>query len=226
MTIAGVTNNKSLQAAGGPKAPDALERNDFLNLLVAQLQHQDPLKPMDSTDFTAQLAQFSSLEQLSNMNDQLKALTTSQTALNNTQAVSYIGKTLLCNGNATQIVEGEPEPLQVALDGSAASVFVSVYDGTGDLRSTFNAGAMPAGRGSIDWPGTDMENNTLADGHYWFEIAAVDGAGKDVESATMSSGRVSGVAFDGGEATLIVNGLSVRMEDIIEVAQTEADDAS
>jgi len=100
MTIAGVTNTSSYSADGSTKAGDELDKNDFLNLLVTQLQYQDPLNPMDSADFTAQLAQFSSLEQLTNMSSQLKELTLTQNALNNSQAVSYIGRTVLSNGNA------------------------------------------------------------------------------------------------------------------------------
>ena len=221
MSIAGVTGSSANQAANTLKAPGELGRDDFLNLLVTQLQYQDPLNPMDSADFTAQLAQFSSLEQLTNMSDQLKTLTAAQAALNNSQAVTYIGKTVLCNGNATQVKEGETEALQVVLEGPAAEVFVSIYDATGDLRTTFNAGALAAGRGSIDWAGTDKDGNALPDGHYWFEVAAIDGRGNDVGVSPLSSGRVSGVAYKDGASALVVNGMSVRMEDIIEVVQTE-----
>ncbi len=69
---------------------DVLGKDDFLQLLVAQLQHQDPLKPMDSTEFTAQLAQFSSLEQLYNVNDNLGELGTNQLTMNNTQTKAII----------------------------------------------------------------------------------------------------------------------------------------
>lgn len=225
MTIAGVIPVGN-QSAGAAKVPGALGRDDFLNLLVTQLQYQDPLNPMDSTDFTAQLAQFSSLEQLTNMNDQLTALTDTQAALRNSQAVTYIGQTVLCDGNATQIVDGTPEPLHVELASAAAAVYVSIYDATGALRSTYNAEAMAAGRGSIDWPGTDMDHNLLPDGSYRFEIMAVDSAGNEVAAAPMSSGRVSGVAFEDGEAALMVNGQAIRLEDVLEIRQGAAPEAS
>ena len=226
MTIAGVTNVNNTTAPGASKAPGELGRDDFLNLLVTQLQYQDPLNPMDSTDFTAQLAQFSSLEQLTNMNTQLGALATAQTALNNSQAVAYIGRTVLSDGNATLIADGQTEPLQVSLDAPAAEVFVSVYDGSGALRSTFSADAMPAGRGAIEWAGADMNGNPLPDGSYWFEVAAVDGAGNEVAAAPMSSGRVSGVAFEDGAARLVVNGQSVPLDSIIEVIQSDTEEGA
>lgn len=219
MTIEGVTNTNSYTADGPVKAGDELGKDDFLNLLVTQLQYQDPLNPMDSADFTAQLAQFSSLEQLTTMNSQLSELTEAQTALNNSQAVAYIGRTVLSNGNATQITDGLSEPLQVALADPAAEVFVSIYDTIGALRSTFSTGDMAAGRGIIDWAGTDMNSNPLPDGKYWFEVAAIDGAGNEIGANPLSSGRVSGVAFTDGESSLTVNGQSIRMNDVIEVIQ-------
>ncbi len=221
MTIAGVTNNTSTAADGSTKAPGALGRDDFLNLLVTQLQHQDPLNPMDSTDFTAQLAQFSSLEQLTNMNGQLKDLTASQAALNSSQAVNYIGRTVLSDGNATQITEGLTEPLQFILDAPAAEVFVSVYDATGALRSTFSADAGDAGRATIDWAGLDMNQNPLPDGSYWFEVAAIDDVGDEIGATPLSSGRVEGITFKDGHAELMVNGQPIKMGDVVEVIQDE-----
>ena len=225
MTIAGVTNNASASADGTAKASDALGRDDFLTMLVAQLQYQDPLNPMDGTDFTAQLAQFSSLEQLTNMNDQLKELNATQADLNNAQAVTYIGRTVVSKGNITRITEGLAEPLQLTLEAPAAEVFVGVYDAAGTLRSTFSADDVPAGRSAIAWSGTDMDNNSLPDGHYWFEVAAIDGAGNEIGASPLSRGRVSGVAFEDGEATLVVNGQATRMTDVVEVIQGDAEES-
>jgi len=222
MTISGVTSTSSTTSAeGATKANDELGRNDFLNLLVTQLQYQDPLNPMDSADFTAQLAQFSSLEQLTNMNSQLEELAVKQTAVNNSQTVSYIGRTVLSNGNATQIADGVAQDLQVVLDAPANEVYFSIYDDTGALRSTFNTEAMPAGRGAVEWEGLDMDGNPLPEGNYWFEVSAVDTAGNEVEAYPLSSGTVSGVAFEDGEAMLVVNGLLMNIDSVIEVSQTE-----
>ena len=221
MTISGVTSTTNTTTSGITQAPGELGRNDFLNLLVAQLQYQDPLNPMDSGDFTAQLAQFSSLEQLTNINEQFAALSTAQSNLNNSQAVNYIGRTILAYGNATLITDGNVEPLQVALVDRADEVFVSVYDAEGDLRSTFSTDAMNAGMGEIAWDGTDMDGNPLPDGTYWFEVKAVDGSGNEIDVSPLSSGRVSGVSYSNGEAALVVNGLTVQMDTIIRVIQEE-----
>lgn len=219
MTIEGVTNINRTSPDGTVKAGDELGKDDFLNLLVTQLQYQDPLNPMDSADFTAQLAQFSSLEQLTNMSTQLGELTATQAALTNSQAVAYIGRTVLSNGNATQISGGVAEPLQINLDAPAAEVFISVYDTSGALRSTFSVDDMASGRGTVEWAGTDMDNNPLPDGNYSFEVAAIDSVGEEIGASPLSSGRVSGVTFNNGESALVVNGQSVRMTDVIEVVQ-------
>ncbi|MGD8888475.1 MAG: flagellar hook capping FlgD N-terminal domain-containing protein, partial [Desulfobacterales bacterium] len=79
---------------------ETLDKDDFLNLLITQLQNQDPLKPTDSVEFTAQLAQFSSLEQLSNVNENLKLLQNFQASINNSQAVALIGKEITAKGNS------------------------------------------------------------------------------------------------------------------------------
>jgi flagellar basal-body rod modification protein FlgD len=153
------------------------------------------------------------------MNDQLKELSATQAALTNSQAVAYIGRTVLASGNATQIADGLAEPLHVNLEAPAAEVFISVYDATGALRSTFSADAMAAGRGTVEWDGTDLDDNALPDGNYWFEVAAVDAEGNEIGASPLSSGRVSGVSFNDGEAGLVVNGQAVRMDDVIEVIQ-------
>ena len=110
-----------------------MDKDAFLNLLVTQLQNQDPLNPTDSVEFTAQLAQFSSLEQLSNVNDNLEQLQNYQASINNSQAVSLIGKDITAKGNALQLKDGGPAGCNFSLDGSAAIVTISLYDSTGEF---------------------------------------------------------------------------------------------
>ena len=83
-----------------------LGKDDFMKLLLAQLKNQDPLKPLDGTDFAAQLAQFSSLEQLSNMNTELKNVSVNQMTMNYAQSVNLIGKNVVTNSGNSLTVNG------------------------------------------------------------------------------------------------------------------------
>src|SRR3989339_1106934 len=93
----GIDNSVGQSVTSQTTKTTALGKDDFMKLLLAQLKNQDPLKPMDGTDFAAQLAQFSSLEQLSNMNTELKNLSVNQMTMNYAQSVNMIGKDVVTN---------------------------------------------------------------------------------------------------------------------------------
>jgi flagellar basal-body rod modification protein FlgD len=105
MSIGGLESVQPSTLTASAQKTDILGKDDFLRLLVAQLKAQDPLNPMENTEFTAQLAQFSSLEQLSNVNENLKSLISYQTSTDNSQAVGFIGKTVNANGNLVKTME-------------------------------------------------------------------------------------------------------------------------
>ncbi len=217
MTIAGVASTIPAGNQTDIAKPGELGRDDFLNLLVTQLQHQDPLNPMDSTDFTAQLAQFSSLEQLSNMSGQLEEMAQSQAAFASSQAVGYLGHTVLSAGNAF-VHEGEAETsLAFELEAPAQNVFLSVYDATGGFVTSFDSGSKSAGRQTAAWDGKDSDGNTMPAGHYRFETMAVSAGGEEIGVRPLSSGRVDGVAFTDGQAVLKLGQREVAMNDVIEV---------
>lgn len=195
-----------------------LGKDEFLNLLVTQLQYQDPLNPMDNTEFTAQLAQFSSLEQLSNISEKFDELTRSQTALNNTQAVSYIGQTVLAEGNGVQFNGTAPVDCIFELEGAAAETDVSIYNGSGQFVRTVDAGALDSGQQTVSWDGRDQQGNRAPAGHYYFEILAVDAEDRTIAAKTLTRGKVTGVTFRSGNAYLTAAGKEIAIHDIREVS--------
>jgi flagellar basal-body rod modification protein FlgD len=201
---------------------DILGKDDFLTLLITQLQHQDPLNPTDSTEYTAQLAQFSSLEQLSNVNQNLEYLQLYQASINNAQAVSFIGKQIMALGNAIEVDQGAADGCEFDLTADAAGVTVNIYDEGGDLVKTIEAGAMDAGRQTVQWDGTDQNGNPVADGNYTFEVMAVDADDQHVEAVTYTSGVVSGVTFSQGTTYFIMKNQRIAIGDIVEVVQPDA----
>jgi len=110
-----------------------LGKEDFLKLLVEQLKNQDPLNPMESTEFTAQLAQFSSLEQLTNMNESLEYSQLYQSSINNAQAVGFIGKTVKATGDSINVKDGISNQIQFDLARDAETVNIHIYDSSDNL---------------------------------------------------------------------------------------------
>ena len=219
MSVYPVDTSTSNTSGVTPSKDSALGKDDFLNLLVAQLQNQDPLSPLDSTAFTSQLAEFSSLEQLSNVNENLEYLQMYQSSINNAQAVSFIGKNIDAFGNSIQLESGENEEIHFELNQDSSSVFINIYDEAGSLVKYIENGPLGEGKQSIEWDGTDNSGNTLSEGIYKFEVMAVDANGDKVQTATYISDRVTGVTFKDGITYLLAGGMKIPIGDVIEVSE-------
>ena len=194
-----------------------LGKDDFLTMLITQLQNQDPLNPTDSVEYTAQLAQFSSLEQLSNVNQNLEYLQLFQASINNAQAVSFIGKEITALGDEIQVTDGVAEACEFKLSADAGGVTINIYNEAGNLVKTIEEGSMDGGRQTVQWDATDQNGNQLADGDYTFEVMAVDADEQAVEAITYSTGIVSGVTFIDGTTYFMVENQKIPIADIIEV---------
>ena len=194
-----------------------LDRDDFLNLLIAQLQHQDPLNPTDSTEFTAQLAQFSSLEQLGNINANLKALEQYQSAISNTQALALIGKAITAEGDSIQLAKDQSAECQLVLAKDADSVMVSIYDRAGEFVKRIEAGPLPAGRHSVKWDGTNQNGGRMPAGLYSFEGLATDAQNRPIAIQTLTVGQVTAVSFENDTAYLSVGPQKVPFRDVVDV---------
>jgi flagellar basal-body rod modification protein FlgD len=133
MNIVGLDQVGSQAAQTTDSKQSVMGKDDFLHLLVTQLQNQDPLNPADSSEFTAQLATFSSLEELQNISSKLSDVSTSQSVLTNSQAVDYIGKRIQAIGDQTYVNNGQADPIEFNLDQDAAGVYVKIYDQYGDF---------------------------------------------------------------------------------------------
>jgi len=212
--IEGITGSSSgsLQAL----QTSTIGKDDFFKMMIAQLQHQDPLNPLDGTDFTAQLAQFSSLEQLTNVNDQLEMLGLYQASLNNSQSISLIGKEITAIGDIIK-VDGASTDLTYNLSEGAEKVTISIYDEGGNLVDTLEPGSQQEGGNSVTW-----DCSGIAAGNYTFEVSASDANGDVVPAYTMITGKVTGVSFEEGSPIFSVNGQDIPLGNIISVNETAA----
>ena len=216
--ITAATDSVSTGAApSAATASQELDKDAFLNLLITQLQNQDPLNPTDSVEFTAQLAQFSSLEQLGNVNDNLKQLQNFQASINNSQAVSLIGKEITANGNFLNLNGGQPVACNFKLDEDAAMVGVSIYDNTGEFVRSIEGLNLSAGHHSLQWDGMDQNGIPATAGNYTFEVMAADANGNAIQAATYFSGSVDKVSFQNNTTYLMAGDQRVALGDILEV---------
>ena len=186
-------------------------KDDFLKMLIAQLKNQDPLNPLDGSNFAAQLAQFSSLEQLQNMNTKLETLGTSFSSLNNVQVANLIGNEVSAKGNTTT-VEGSTNTMYYNLPSDVKQGTVKIYNAEGTLMKTFSFGSQKAGTNSLTW-----NSSNVSAGTYTFEVSATDSSGNDVSVTSMVTGKVTGATFKNNVPYLTVNGQDIAFAEILSV---------
>jgi len=196
----------------------ALGKDDFLKLLIAQLSAQDPLDPMGAQDFSAQLAQFSGLEQMTNVNTNLEILQKLQTASQNTTSLNLIGKTVESYGNSFKHSENSSETLSYSLASDAESVRIDIFDIAGSQIDTVNLGSQTQGKNTASWDGFDKHGNSLPAGTYSYTVKADNQAGAPIAVDTFSSGLVSDVVFGKDETYAIVNGKELPISAIKRVS--------
>ncbi|MBI5237485.1 MAG: flagellar hook assembly protein FlgD [Deltaproteobacteria bacterium] len=209
MQVQGV--NPALDAGAIQKAYEKnLDKDAFLRLLVTQLQHQDPLEPMDNTAFVAQLAQFSSLEGITNIEKAVKGLTEEMSGAKDYGALSLIGKRLKVDGGVFRY-SGEAASLGYTLDKDAAKAMISVFDSSGRQVDAIRLEGVSRGSHETTW------GNGRTGDSYSFSVSAVDASGGQIPGRTFTSGPVTGVSFSSGRPVVHMNGLTVDMDRIIEI---------
>jgi len=191
-------------------------KEEFLKMLIAQLKNQNPLNPLDGTEFTAQLAQFSSLEQLQNVYTELKALSQRQASLSNSQLISLIGQEVTARGNAFTAAGG-PVGLSYDLTQDANRVWVRIYDQQGGLVDTITSQNQGSGTNSVTWSNT----GSLA-GNFTFEVTAADRAGNSMSVSGVTRGIVTGVNYREETPYLIVDGKEISISDVLSVVRPES----
>jgi flagellar basal-body rod modification protein FlgD len=216
-TNATTSDSTSLTSALGNN--QGLDKNAFLKLLVAQMKNQDPLKPMDNTDFVAQLAQFSNLEQVMGINTRLDTLTAQGQGLQNTEISGLVGKTVSVNGkNVTTDGSGAAAGFSFTLGSPAAQTTITISDSTGNVVRTINAGSETAGLTKMNWDGKNDSGTNQPAGTYSVTVAAKSSNNAPIPVTQNGTGVVQAVSFDKGYPELqLDNGLAVPVSDLLEV---------
>ena len=224
--ISPTSNDTTAQAAdalaSATAGNQALGKDAFLKLLIAQVSHQDPLKPMDDTAFVAQLAQFSSLEQSMGINSRLDALSAQERGMANTQVASLVGKSVTVKGSITTLDSaGIGSPLSFTLSDNAASVDVTLTNSTGTAVRTVHLGPESAGLVKMVWDGRDDSGVAQPPGAYAVSVVAKDSNGAAVDSSLETTGVITNVGFEKGYPNLqLDNGVSAPASDLLRVNST------
>jgi flagellar basal-body rod modification protein FlgD len=219
MTVSGISGVTATGSTSSYEVGGSLGKDEFMKLLVTQLQNQDPLEPMDSSEFIAQLAQFSSLEQLQNINDKLDDLTSQLS-----DAANLIDHEVEALGTIVKVEDGVSDKIYFDLASEATAVFASISNSDGVYVRTMQVGPLSAGRQTLAWDGTDDNGNAVPDGKYTVDIQAVDTNGDIVESTSLIKGKVTGATFEDGKTYLLIGDIEIPLGSVIKINQV-ADDA-
>lgn len=196
------------QIKSGTGANKDLGKNEFLNLLVAQLNNQNPLEPQGNGEFIAQLAQFSQVEGIEKLNNSMGSLLSGYQSSQALQASSLVGRKVIVPGEKAVVDTSESFKASLVLPASSSNVYVNVYDNAGTTVSRINLGEQEAGNVSFIWDGKDASGNLMPPGTYKFEAQA--SYGNETKGLyTMLPANVDSVVLGGNELMLNLAGLGI-----------------
>ncbi|WP_201699861.1 flagellar hook assembly protein FlgD [Paraburkholderia hiiakae] len=200
-------------SSSGTSASDL--QTTFLQLLVAQLQNQDPTDPMDSSQMTSQLAQINTVSGIQQLNTSLSSLSTQLSAGQNAQAALLIGSTVLAAGSSATVSSGSAPQLGVTLPSAVSDVKLTITNSAGQVVNTLDLGAQSAGTVPVVWNGKDSAGNTVADGTYTISATATTN-GQSATATALVASQVQGVVqqSDGTASLSLANGKTVPLSSV------------
>lgn len=203
-----VINSMNATARGGSARQSEDLRENFMTLLITQLQNQDPLNPMENAEMTSQLAQINTVSGIEELNSTLEGITGQIDAGHTLQAIGLIGQGVLVPGDRILVGEEGTTPFGIELGSSAEQVVVTIRDGAGQVSRSLDVGPMQAGVESFEWDGK-LENGEMApEGAYHVSVEAMAGE-SGVPATALNYAVVNGVSSgEGGSPVLDLGGIS------------------
>lgn len=218
-----MTTTSSVSSNSSSAVNDALKngsasatdlQNNFLKMLVTQMNNQDPLNPLDNSQLTSQLAQISTVSGLQTMNQTLTQLLTQTAASRAMDSANLIGKTVMVPGSAVSVSSGVPGKIGVDVPSTADSVTVQVLDKAGNVVRTIDMKGQTAGVHDVAWDGKNDQGAVVPDGDYSFKVAATAN-GKDVSPIALVYGKVQAISGDSsGVLVDLGNGQTANVDDV------------
>lgn len=189
-----------------------------MTLFLAQLQNQDPTNPMDSSQLAAQLAQFTTVQELDQANTYLGNLQQYSTAINNAEITSLVGKDVTAQRSEIDVSSGSGTALSYTLP-EAATVTVTIKDSNGNTVNTLNVGSENAGTYTVPWDCTDSSGSTVSDGAYTVTVTATTSGGTSSTIQPYVTGTVESCDLSASPPTyLLSDGITIPVSNVYKVA--------
>jgi flagellar basal-body rod modification protein FlgD len=210
------TNSASAASSAAANSSGATQAyNTFLTMLTTELQNQDPLNPVDSTQFTSQLIDLTSVDELLTIGSAMSSVTSDLSSMSLGNAVNYIGKNVEASGS-TATLQNDSASWSYDLSGAAAATTLTITNSSGATVWS-GAGDTASGNHTLNWDGINNAGTQLTSGTYTLGVSATDSSGNAVSTSTSISGTVTGVDSSSGTTELIVNGVDVPLSSITQV---------
>lgn len=209
---------------------DSLGKDEFLKLLITKLEYQDPLNPMDDEDFIAQLAQFSSLEQMSNISEGIAESNQwdflQMQSINNVMAAGLIGKDVKASYESIYYDGTNTPDISFTTNSFASDLTIKIKDAEGYTVATINDSDVSPGDQVYEWDGRNDFGNMVESGHYTLEVTGVDSSGNEFKPTLSLIGKVEAVTYRDGAAYFMINGIEVPFGDVSAIGEEGSFDDS
>ena len=215
MSVEGITYASSTVIGAPERDTSQVSKLDFMTLLVAQIQNQDPTSPMESAEFTSQISEFTMLDEMAAMNEKLTASIAVSQSMNNTAMLALVGKDVTVEGNGLNLTEGVASENNINAKGPGQAL-IEVKDANGNVVDTY-AAEITSGLNDITWDGMDNDGNAFPDGEYSIEVTATN-SGIDVPINVLETGSVDGLRYENNVAVVQVNGHEFYVSEIYKVS--------
>lgn len=201
MSLNAINNASSslINHAGKTKGADGkMGKEDFMNLFMTQMSHQDPMKPTDSSQMMQQLSQLASVEQMQAMNSKLETLNNKQSEIARYQVMQFLDKDVYTDGNRLDFKKGVSSPVSYSLENDVKDIKLRIKNSDGELIANRNLGLQESGRHKFVWDGKTDMGAQAADGKYTIELSEVDNDDRVSPVKTFVTGRAQSIEYRKG----------------------------
>jgi len=215
MPIQGITDGTGPVIGQPERDYSEVSKLDFMTLLVAQIQNQDPTSPMDNAQFTEQITSFTMLDELTAMNEKLEESIMVGQSVNNTAMLALVGKDVTVAGDTVNLNNGSASENVVNTKGPGTA-YVDVLDASGNVVDHYEVN-VSGGLSNIDWDGVNDDGEAFADGQYTLDVK-VTNSGLEVPFELLKTGAVEGLRYENNVAVVMVGDQEYYVSEIYKVS--------